>query len=116
MRLKASIRLRGGTNEYPIFSMALIVALILLSPFVSPYLCYAAFVICIYRMLRYSAKVFATDYCILLPMTQMFQTTEGMTFLIWLCLIAAIWYFVRGTIRVSASLMFLLVLLNYMLT
>lgn len=116
MRLKASIRLTGGTNEYPIFSMALIVALILLSPFVSPYLCYAAFVICIYRMLRYSAKVFATDYCILLPMTQMFQTTEGMTFLIWLCLIAAIWYFVRGTIRVSASLMFLLVLLNYMLT
>ena len=91
MRLKAGIRLTGGTTEYPAFSMLLVIALILLSPFVTAYLCYAAFLICIYRMLRYNAKVFAKDYCILLPMTQLFRTTDGMTFLIWLLCQLEVW-------------------------
>ena len=114
MRLKTGIRLTSGTTEYPAFSMLLVIALILLSPFVTAYLCYAAFIICLYRMLRYNAKVFATDYCILLPMTQLFRTTDGMTFLIWLCLIAAIWHFFCVTIRVNVAMAFLIVLLNYL--
>lgn len=116
MRLKAGSRLTGGTTEYPEFGILLVMALILASPFVSPYLCYAAFLICIYRMVRHNAKVFATDYCILIPVTQIFRTTNGMTFLVWLCLIAAIWYFVWGTIRANATLVLLLVLLNYLIT
>lgn len=116
MRLKSGIRLTGGTTEYPAFSMLLVMALILLSPFVSAYLRYVAVLLCIYRMVRYDARVFATDYCILLPLTQMFCTTGGMSFLIWLCLIAAVWYLLRGKIRANATLVFLLVLLNYLLT
>lgn len=112
-----TVRLNRTTeNNYPSLSILLVMALILLSPFVSPYLCYIAFVICIYRMIRYSAKVFATDYCILIPATQLFRTTGGMTFLIWLCLIAAIWYFFRRSVRANASLVFLLLLLNYLIT
>lgn len=116
MRLKVSHRLTEGTTEYPVFSILVAMTLVLLSPFVSAYLCYIAFLICIYRVVRFSAKVFATDYCILLPVTHIFQTTGGMTFLIWLCLIAAIWYFLWGTIRANVTLVLLLVLLNYLIT
>lgn len=115
MRLKAGSRLTDGTIEYPAFSQLLALALILLAPFVSAYLCYAAFAVCLYRMVRYNAKVFATDYCILLPVSQFFRTTGGMTFLIWLCLIAAVWYFLWGTIRANATLVLLLVLVNYLI-
>lgn len=116
MRLNAGIRLNGGVTEYPAFSMLLVMTLILLSPFVSTYLCYVAFLICIYRMMRHDVKVFATDYCILLPATQIFRTTAGMTFLIWLCLIAAVWYLLHGTIRANATLVLFLMLLNYLIT
>lgn len=116
MSLKTSNRLSDGTTEYPAFSVLLVMVLILLAPFVSVYLCYAAFLICMYRMLRYDAKIFVTDYCILLPVTQMFRTTDGMTFLIWLCLIAAIRYLLFGTIRTNAALVFLLALLDYLTT
>lgn len=116
MKLKIGIRQKGGTTEYPTFSMLVVMALILLSPFVSVYLCYLAFLICIYRMLCYNVKVFATDYCILLPATQIFRTESGVTFLIWLCLIAAVWFFLRGKIRANTSLVLLIVLLNYLIT
>lgn len=116
MRLKVGIRLTDGTTEYPVFSMLVVMALILLSPFVSTYLCYVAFLICIYRMVRYNAKVFATDYCVLLPATQFFRMTGGMTFLIWLCLIASVWYLLSGKIRANATLVLLFALLNYLLT
>ena len=116
MRLKAGHSLRERTTEYPAFSILMVMALILLSPFVSTYLCYFAFAVCLYRVVRYDAKVFATDYCILLPVTQIFQTTGGMTFLIWLCLIASIWYFLWGTVRASATLVLLLLLVNYLIT
>lgn len=108
--------LNGTTeNNYPKLSILLVMALILLSPFVSTYLCYIAFVICFYRMIRYNAKVFATDYCILLPVTQLFRTTGGMTFLVWLCLIAAIRFFLTGKIRANTTLVLLMVLLNYLI-
>lgn len=116
MRLKVGTRLTDGTTEYPAFSMLMVMALILLSPFVSTYLCYFAFFLCIYRVIRYNAKVFATDYCILLPVTQLFQTAGGMTFLIWLCLIAAVRYLLSGKIRANVTLVLILVLLNYLIT
>lgn len=116
MKLKAGSRLTGGATEYPAVGILLVMALILASPFVSAYLCYGAFLICVFRVLRYNAKVFATDYAILIPVAQMFRTTDGMTFLIWLCLIAAIWYFLKGTVRASATLVLLLVMLNYLIT
>lgn len=109
------VRQQGGTSEYPALSMLIVMALILLSLFVSVYLCYVAFLICIYRMVRYDEKVFAADYCMLIPVTQLFRAAGGMTFLIWLCLIAAIWYFVRGQIRGEGALVCLLLLLNYLM-
>ena len=115
MRLKTGKRLTGGASEYPVAGAMIVIALILLSPFVTAYLNYLAFLICVYRMVRYSAKTFATDYCILIPVSQIFITTSGMTFLIWLCLIAAVWFFLRGTIRANATLVFLLLLLNYLI-
>lgn len=114
MKLKAGSRLTGGTSEYPVSGVLAVMALVLLSPFVSAYLCYLAVPIWIYRVFRYDARVFATDYCVLLPLSQFFRTTGGMSFLIWICLIAAVWYFLRGTIRGNVSLVLLLVLLNYM--
>ena len=116
MKLKASIRRTGRTIEYPAFGILVAMTLILLAPFVTTYLCYAAFLICLYRIIRYDAKVFATDYCILIPTTQFFRTTGGMTFLIWLCLIAAVWFLFHGTIRASASLVLLFTLLIYLIT
>lgn len=116
MRLKGAIRLTDGTTEYPAFGILLVMILILASPFISAYLCYIAFVICICRLIRHNAKVFATDYCILVPVTQIFCATGGLTFLIWLCLIAAVWYFLRGKIRANVTLILLFVLLNYLIT
>ena len=116
MRLKCAIRLADVTTEYPTFGILLAMALILASPFISPYLCYLAFVICICRLIRHNVKVFATDYCILIPVAQLFCTTGRMTFLIWLSLIAAVWFFLRGTIRANATLILLFVLLNYLIS
>jgi O-antigen ligase len=115
MILSGSIRRQGETSEYPAVSILLAMALIVLSPFVSAYLCYVAFALCIYRMVRYDEKVFAVDYCMLVPVTQIFRMTGGMTFLIWLCLIASIWYFIRGRVQGDGALVCLLLLLNYLL-
>ena len=110
-----SIRRIGGKTEYPIWSMALVLMLILISPFVSPYLNYVALLICIYRVIRYDAKVFATDYCLMIPLSQLFRSQDGMSLLIWLCLLAAVWYFVNGGIRRNGAVIALLVLLNYLI-
>lgn len=106
----------AGKSEYPIPSILLATALILLSPFLTTFLCYAAFVICLYRIVRYDSRVFATDYCVLIPITQIFRAPDGMSMLIWLCLIASIWYFVRGNIRANFALIILLLLLNYLIS
>lgn len=110
------IRLLGGKTEYPLWGMVLVAVLLMVSPFVSDLLPYAAFVICLYRVIRYNIKTFMADYCLLIPFAYLFRTTGGMTLLIWLCLVAAVWYFVRGKIRANGMLIFLLLLLNYLLT
>lgn len=103
------------TTVYPRLGIAIIVGLLILSPFVSAYLSYLAFAICLYRMVRYDAKVFATDYCILLPLTGLFRTTGGMSLLVWLCLVAGVWYFVRGGLRGDATLVLVLSIMCYLL-
>lgn len=115
MKIQIGRRLVGNTTEYPIPSIALVMGLILLSPFLSTYLCYGAFLICLYRMVRYDAKVFAVDYCMLMPVNQVFRTTAGMSLLIWLCLVSALWYFVRGKIRANGVLVCVLLLMNYLI-
>ena len=107
--------LQDLTTEYPVWGMVLVVALLMLSPFVSRLIPYAVFLVCVYRLIQYDAKVFATDYCLLVPLSALFQTPGGMTLLIWLCLVAAIWHFVRGKIRANSMLVLLVLLLNYLL-
>lgn len=115
MKIKTSIRLTGITSKYPISGILVAIGLVLLSPFVSAYLSYIAFMICIYRIVRHDAKVFAADYATLVPVAQFMRTTGGMSFVIWLCLIAAIWHFIRGKVQVGGALLSLLLLLNYLL-
>lgn len=115
MKLSTGIMPRGGTTEYPFLSMLIAVCMVLLSPFVTAYLNYIAFLIFLYRMLRYDAKVFVADYCVLMPITQVFITEAGMSLVIWLCFVAAIWHFVRGKIKVNMALLCLLLILNYLI-
>lgn len=102
-------------NEYPFASMILVIALILLSPFTTLYLNYVALLICLMRMILRDAKVFVTDYCLLVPLEQIYRTPDGMSLLIWLCLIASLWYFVRSKIRANSALICILALLNYLI-
>lgn len=110
------IRLRGGKIEYPIWGMVLVAVLLMVSPFISDLLPYGAFVICLYRMVRYNTKVFLSDYCLMIPFTFLFRTSGGMSLLVWLCLVAAIWYFVQGRICANSIVVFLLLLLSYLIT
>lgn len=107
----ASIR----ENKYPLLGIIAVMALNLLSPFVTALLVYPAFLICIYRVIRYDERVFAVDYSVLIPVSLLFRTTGGMSLMVYLCLFAAIWYFVRGGIRAERSYVVLIVLLNYLI-
>lgn len=110
------IRQLGAKIEYPVWGMVLVLALLMVSPFVSNLIPFIVFMLCLYRVLRYDVRTFAVDYCLLIPFSALFRMPSGMSLLIWLCLVAAIWYFVRSKIRASALLITLLLLLNYMIT
>ncbi len=99
--------------SYPKWEIALAVLLLYLAPFTTELLTYAALLICAYRIVMYDARVFVTDYAILLPVSQLFRA-GGMSLLIYLCLFAAIWYFARGKIEKQFSYAVLLLLLNYL--
>lgn len=115
MKLRIDGRIKVGTTEYPALSMAIALVLIMASLFLPVYLRYVAFAICLYRIFRYDAKVFATDYCVLMPFSSLFRAAGGVTLMVWLCLIAAIWYLVRGKLRVNGAFVLLILLLNYLL-
>ena len=115
MTVKQKMRRLGGTTEYPLAGILIIMGLILLSPFVSVYLCYLAFLLCAYRVIRYDEKVFAVDYAIMIPVSQQFRNATGMSLLVWLCLGASLWYLIRGKIRMNGTLVSLILLLNYLL-
>lgn len=110
------LRLKVNTvMTYPLGSMALVLLLIFLSPFVSSYLCYGALLICVYRAVRYSSGIFTADYCILLPLFHLFRAPGGMSLQVYLCLFAALWYLIRGGIKANSAIVWFLLLLNYLL-
>lgn len=102
-------------TEYPKLSILAAMALSYLAPFVSSFFAYIAFVICLYRVIRYDARVFAADYCLLMPIARLFSTSGGFTLLVWLCLFAAVWYTILRGIRADSSYVILIVLLNYLI-
>ena len=57
------------TSKYPVLSICAAVVLMLLAPFTTAWLAAGAFAICLYRVIRYDARVFGTDYCILIPIS-----------------------------------------------
>lgn len=101
--------------QYPLWSMLVVLALLAAAPFVSGLLPYGAFLICLYRVIRYDARVFSVDYCVLIPISMLFRTTGGMSLLVYLSLFAGVWYFIRGSVRADGALVLLLALLNYLL-
>lgn len=106
---------RTDAIAYPVASMALCLALIYLSPFVSLALNYAAFAICVYRVVRYGSSVFAIDYCVLAGVSYIFLTTSMVSLLAWLSIVFILWHVVRKGIRESIPLALLLFLLAYMI-
>lgn len=116
MKGKLQIRLGRDKSEryYPTAGIVLAMGLIFLSPFTSSLTSYGAFLICLYRMVRYDAKVLAADYCVLVPAAQIFATSGGMSLLIYVCLIAAVWQFIRTGIRGESCYVMLIVLINYL--
>ena len=109
------LRLKVNTAMgYPLGTMALALVLILLSPFVSSYLCYGALLVCVYRVMRHDATVFAADYCVLLPLSQLFRAPNGMSLQVYLCLFAAVWYLIRGSVKANSSVVWFLLLMNYL--
>lgn len=116
--LRLSLRSPAGidTTSYPWPSMALAMILIYLTPFVSSLCSLLAFVICIWRLVRYDAKVFSVDYCILIPVSLIFRTSGGMALLVYVILIAAALEILRSGIRGDISYVMVIVLLNYLVT
>lgn len=101
--------------QYPLWSMLVVLALLAAAPFISGLLPYGAFLICLYRVIRYDSRVFSVDYCVLIPVSMLFRTPGGMSLLVYLSLFAGVWYFIRGSVRGDGALVLLLALLNYLL-
>lgn len=102
-------------DKYPQWGIIVVLALNFLTPFVSNLLPYLALVLCIIRVVRYDEKIFATDYAILVSVTVLFRSPGRMTLLIYLCLFADIWYFLRRGVKAEAAVVLMLLLLNYLL-
>ena len=101
--------------EYPVGSMIIVLALIYVSPFLSLYLNYLAFLLCIYRIIRYEESVFAVDYCVLASVSYIFVSTGIVSLLSWLSIVAALWWIIKTGVRAIPSFALLVILLNYML-
>ena len=102
-------------DKYPQLGIIVVLALNFLSPFVSNLLPFLALMLCVFRVVRYDEKVFATDYAILISVSMLFQTPGRMSLLIYLCLFADVWYFLRRGIKAEATVVLMLLLLNYLL-
>lgn len=101
--------------EYPVGSMIIVLTLIYVSPFLSLYLNYLAFLLCIYRIIRYEESVFAVDYCVLASVSYIFVSTRIVSLLSWLSIVAALWWIIKMGVRAVPSFALLVILLNYML-
>lgn len=102
------------SQQYPWWTMVMAMALILAAPFVSVWLNYGAMALCLYRVIRYDAKVFATDYAILAPVSCVFTTSGRLSMLIILALLAALVLTIREGMKANRTFVLLLVLLNYL--
>ena len=73
---------------YPIQGISVILALIYLSPFVSSLLNYAAFLMCMYRLMKYDERVFSVDYCCRISVATVFALPGGFSLVVVLSLLA----------------------------
>ena len=101
--------------EYPVSSLIMILVLIYAAPFISLYLNYLAFIICVYRIVRYEESVFAVDYCVLASVSYIFVSTGIVSLLSWLSIVAALWGIIKMGVRAIPSFALLVILLNYMM-
>ncbi len=113
-RSPLQIQKRAGT-AYPFWSLVVVMALLYLGPFTTQRLNDLAFAICVYRIIRYDAKVFAVDYVALIPFAQIFQTQSGFSMVYYLSVLAAFWYLLRSGVRAGIALTVLVIFLNYLL-
>ena len=101
-------------SEYPMLGILFAMLLLYLTPFTTAWLSMGALVIELYRMIRFDAKVFATDYCLLAPLINLTRVTGNVAVILYLFLLAAVWYFVSDKIRSCGTLVVLIVMLNYL--
>ena len=106
---------RKRKSEYPLPSIVFAVVLLYLAPFISPLLAIPATMICAYRVLRYDARIYAADYCIVAPIIALSRVFVGVPLLLYLSLFAAVWYFFRRGFRAEQSYLILVVLMNYLM-
>lgn len=111
------IRLQSEQDRfrYPLPSICAILALIYLSPIVGSWLNYAAFGLCIYRLVQYDERVFSVDYCSLISVATVFALPGGLSLVVVLSLIAVVWFVVRDGLVVDTSLVALLLLVCYLM-
>lgn len=100
---------------YPMPGICAILVLIYLSPFVSPWLNYVAFLICIYRLVKYDERIFSIDYCCLVSVAAIFTLPSGLSLVVVLSLIAGVWFIIRDGLVLDNSLIPLLLLICYLL-
>lgn len=114
-KAKRGCAMRASNRAYPVGGMLLALFLLYLAPFADARLPYVAFLVCLYRVVRYDAAVFGTDYCVLAAVSLLFQTPGGTSLLAYLCIFAVVWQFIRGSLRIDASFVVLILLLDYLL-
>lgn len=111
------IRLQSVQDRihYPIPGICAILALIYLSPFVSSWLNYVAFLICVYRLVKYDERIFSVDYCCLISVATVFALPGGLSFVVVLSLIAEAWFIIRDGLVADTALVCLLLLACYIM-
>ena len=100
---------------YPIQGISVILALIYLSPFVSSLLNYAAFLMCMYRLMKYDERVFSVDYCCLISVATVFALPGGFSLVVVLSLLAEFWFVVRDGAVLDSAMAVLFLLVCYLM-
>lgn len=114
--LAVPMGMRRKKMEYPVWGMLAVMGLLYLAPFVSMWLAVPAFGICVFRIVRYDARVFAVDYAMLIPVTPLLRLPGGLSLLVFVALLGALWFFVREGAKGEPSFILFVLLLCYMLT
>ncbi|MBQ2826943.1 MAG: hypothetical protein IJF13_06945 [Clostridia bacterium] len=105
------------SGGYPVSGLCLEIALLFVTPFISQYLSLLVLAVCIYRMVRYDSKVFATDYCALVSFAPLFRIPGMAMLLVYVFIVAGIWYFIRGrSLKINIVTVFIVLLLFYLIT